>query len=122
MNIESIIYETTRDIYSIEDKLRIATIFIFCYERGGETFAELLYTDDHEAYIERIKDEYATYDIDLSVRLSDRNVRDCFNRTLRRVKEKYDADGYFRAIHDKDPFAMVIQDILLANQKMMSNG
>ena len=46
MKIEKIIYDTTRGIYSVEDKLSIATIFIFCWKLSSKYFAELLYTDN----------------------------------------------------------------------------
>lgn len=112
MEIENIIYETTREIYSVEDKLRIATIFLFCNEKDSKLFAELLYSDHHEKFIENLNDKYSEFEIDFSIRLSDRNVNNCFYRTLEKVKDKYDSDGFYKALFEKDEFALVIYDIM----------
>ena len=112
MEIENIIYDTTREIYSVEDKLRIATIFLFCNQKDSKLFAELLYTDNHEQFIDNLNTEYQEYEIDFSIRLNDRNVNNSFNKTLEKVKEKYDPDGYYKALFENDPFALVIYDIV----------
>ena len=115
MKIEAIIYETTKSIFNIEDKLRIATIFLFCFQLNAKTFAELLYTDNHELFIGKLGEHYKEYDIDLNVRLNDKNIRDCFYATLNKVKEKYDADRYYKALYENDPFAVVIDQLVNYN-------
>lgn len=111
MQIEKIIYDTTRSIYSVEDKLSISTLFIFCYKRSRKLFAELLYTDDHLSFIDKLNSEHSDYEVDFSIRLSDKNVRECFYATLEKVKEKYDDDGFYKALFEGDEFAVVIADI-----------
>jgi len=112
MEIEKIIYETTRDLLSIEDKLRIATIFLFCEKISGNLFANLLYTDNHETFIRNVELIYSEYDIDLTIRLSDKNIKKCFNATLEKVKEKEDKEGYYKALFEGDPFAVAIDEIV----------
>jgi hypothetical protein len=112
MNIDKIIYETTREIHSLEDKMSIATIFLFCYKLDGATFAELLYTDNHADFIEKLNKEHSDYGINLKIRLNDKNVSNSFYKTLEKVKEKYDANGYYKALYEGDEFAIAISDIV----------
>jgi len=112
MEIEKIIYDTTRSIYSVEDKLRIASLFLFCEKLSAKTFAELLYTNNHVQFIKNINEQFKHYDVDLNIRLNDKNIRDCFNATLKKVKEKEDMNGYYKALYNKDPFALVIDEIV----------
>lgn len=112
MQIEKIIYETTRSVSSLEDKLRIATIFIFCYKLGAKEFAELLYTNNHERFINKLEKKYQHFNISLAIEFSDKNVKSCFYKTLNKVKEKYDDDKYYKAIFEDDPFAIAIQEIV----------
>lgn len=112
MNIHSIIYETTREIYNVEDKLKIATIFLFCSQISGKKIAELLYTENHEKFISNLQSEFSEYEIDLSLKLNDKNIRNSFEKTIYKIKQKYDDDGYYQALFNKDPFAVVIDEIV----------
>ena len=112
MKIEDIIYHTTREIYNVEDKLRIATIFLFCQKLGSEKLAELLYCDCLETFIDNLNEEYIDYDVDFNIRLEDRNVSNSFFKTIDVYKEKNDKDGYLKALFNKDPFAIAIQEII----------
>ena len=75
MKIEKIIYETTREVFNLEDKLRIATIFLFCEKLGSSKLSELLYTDNHEKFILDISDEFKNYDVDFTINFSNPNVK-----------------------------------------------
>ena len=130
MNIEKIIYQTTREVYSVEDKLRIATIFLFCEKLGSLKLSELLYTDNHIKFIEEITKEYDSYDVDFSINFSNPNVKSAFYKTLDEVKKQVDNDGYLKALYEKDEFALVIHQIVNYNfnvfefrqfQKQLSN-
>ena len=112
MQIEPIIYETTRSIYSVEDKLSIAVIFVFCWKLDNKTFAEFLYTSDHEDFLKSLNDEYKDYEVDFTIRLSDKNVRECFYKTLDKVKEKYDKEGFYKALYEGDEYAIACCDIV----------
>ena len=112
MEIENIIYDTTREIYSVEDKLRIATIFLFCNEKDSKLFADLLYTKNHVKFIDSLNAKYKEYEIDFRIRLEDRNVKNSFCKTLEKVKEKYDPDGFYKALFENDPFALAVYDIV----------
>ena len=111
MNINQILIDSTRSIYSVEDKLSIATIFIFCNKVNRAVFAELLYTKDHEVFIKKLNDDYKEYEVDFSIRLHDRNVKECFYKTISKVIEKYDDDGFLKALYNKDDFAVMINKI-----------
>jgi hypothetical protein len=111
MKIEPIIYETTRQIYSVEDKLSIATIFLFCYKYDSKLFAELLYAEKHDLFISFLNHEYKEYKVDFSIKLDDKNVRNAFYETIEVVKKKYDKDGYHKALFEKDEFALVVYEL-----------
>ena len=115
MEIEKIIYETTREIYSVEDKLSIATLFIFCYKVSSIKFSELLYTKNKSKFIDELNNHYKNYEVDFKIRLDDRNIKNCFNKTLEKVIQKYDDNGFYKALFEKDPFALVICDIVNYN-------
>ena len=122
MNIEKIIYQTTREVYSVEDKLRIATIFLFCEKLGSLKLSELLYTDNHIKFIEEITKEYSSYDVDFSINFSNPNVKSAFYKTLDEVKKQVDNDGYLKALYEKDEFALVIDQIVNYNFNVFEFG
>ena len=115
MKIEPIIYETTRGIYSVEDKLSIASLILFCWKLGNKRFCELLYTDNHEKFISDLSEEYSKYEIDLSVKLADKQIRNSLIKTIEKVREKEDKDGYLKALYEGDEFALVIDEIVNYN-------
>ena len=112
MNIEPIIYETTRGIYSVEDKLSIATLILFSWKLGNRMFCKLLYTNDYEKFISDLTCEYKSYDINLKVRLEDKQISNALVRTIQKVREKYDQDGFLKALYEGDEFAMEIDKIV----------
>ena len=111
MEIEKIIYETTREIHSVENKLSIATVFIFCYKIGSLEMAELLYTNKPEEFVKNLNKTYSSFDVDFSIRFNDKNVNNSFHKTREKVREKEDANGYYKALFNKDPYAVVIANI-----------
>lgn len=115
MKIEEIIYDTTRGVLNLEDKLSIATIFLFCEKLGSKKLAELLYCDCLETFMDDIQDEYKNYDVDFTIRLEKREVHDAFFKTLDKYKEKNDSDGFLKALYNQDEFALVICDIVNYN-------
>lgn len=114
-SITNIIYQTTREINNVEDKLRIATIFLFCDKVGSVKFAELLYCDDKEKFVNDLQNEYKHYDVDFYINFSNINVKRAFEKTLEEVVKKEDVNGYYKALFEKDPFALVIQEIINYN-------
>ena len=115
MKIEPIIYETTRGIYSVEDKLSIASLILFSWKLGSKTFCELLYTDDYSKFISDLSNEYKSYDIKLTVKLEDKQIKNALIKTIAKVREKYDDNGFLKALYEGDDFAIVIDDIVNYN-------
>lgn len=112
MKIETIIYETTRGIFNVEDKLSIATVFLFCWKLSDKCFSELLYTDNPADFITSLNVEYAKYKIELTIKFSDKNIAEAFAKTRESVIEKYDRDGFYKALFHNDEYALAVQDIL----------
>lgn len=110
--IESIIYQTTREINSVEDKLRIATVFLFCDFIGSKLLSELLYAENHEKFVERLNVNYSQYEVDFTINFSNLNVKSAFYKTLNKVIEKWDENGFLKAISEKDEFALAILKIV----------
>ena len=115
MKIEPIIYETTRGIYSVEDKLSIASLILFSWKLGSRTFCELLYTTDYPKFIADLSSEYKNYDINLKVKLENKQIENALIKTIEKVREKYDDNGFFKALYDGDEFAIVIDEIVNYN-------
>lgn len=112
MNIHPIIYNTTRGIYSVEDKLSIASLILFSWKLGNKTLSKLLYTDDHKKFIDELSNEYKSYNINLSVKLEDKQIYDAFIKTIEKVREKYDSNGFLKALYEGDDYAVVIDRII----------
>lgn len=111
MKIEDIIYDTTRELFNVDDKLRIATIFLFCRSLGSETLSKLLYAKNHQKFIECIQNDYKDYEVDLLVNFQNPNIKNAFYKTLEKVKDQWDSNGFLKAISEKDPYALVICEI-----------
>ena len=112
MKIEKIIYQTARSLNNVEDKLSISVLFLFCYKESVSLFSELLYTSDHEEFIEKLNSKYSDYEVDFSVNLGNKNVSDSLLKTIEKVIEIYDRDGFYKALFEKDPFALAIEEIV----------
>lgn len=112
MRIEDIIYDTTRGVLNVEDKLRIATVFLFCDKLGSEKLSQLLYTKNHASFINDLNDEYKGYGVDFTVNFGNPNIKSAFYKTLEKVKVKWDANGFLKAIYQGDEFALVICEIV----------
>lgn len=112
MRIEDIIYDTTREVLNVEDKLRIATVFLFCDKLGNEKLSQLIYTKNHASFINELNNEYLEYGVDFILNFGNPNIRSAFYKTLEKVKEKWDANGFLKAIYEGDEFALVICEIV----------
>lgn len=115
MKIEPIIYETTRGIYSVEDKLSIASLILFSWKLGSKIFCKLLYCKDYSVFINDLSEEYKDFDINLNIRLEDKQIKNALIKTIEKVREKEDKDGYLKALSEGDKFALVIDDIVNYN-------
>lgn len=112
MRIEKIIYETTREVFNVEDKLRIATVFLFCEHLGSKKLSDLIYAKNHASFIEGLNNEYLDYEVDFTINFNNPNVKGAFSKTLEKVKEKWDSNGFLKALSEGDEFALVISEIV----------
>lgn len=111
MKIEDIIYDTTREVSSIEDKLRIATIFLFCRELGNRELSDFLYSKNHPKFIDQLNSKYANYNVDFTINFKNKNVKNAFYTTLNKVIKEWDNNGFLKAISEGDELALVICEI-----------
>lgn len=112
MKIEKIIYQTARSLNNVEDKLSISVLFLFCYKESVSLFSELLYTSNHKQFIEKLNSKYSDYKVDFSVNLENKNVNEAFCKTLEKVIEIYDKEGFYKALYEGDEFALAIEGII----------
>lgn len=112
MKIEDIIYETTRGLLNLEDKLRIGTIFLFCKEQGSERLSQLLYAKDHSQFIDDLNREYEQFGVDFTINFQNENIKSAFYETLEKVKGKWDANGFLKAIAEGDEYALAICKVI----------
>jgi len=95
-------------VFDVTGKINIATIFLFCYQKGAMEFAELLYCDNKEEFIKSLNEQYKEYEIDFSINLQDRNINSAFHKTIEKVKQVFDKDGFHKAVFERDEYALVI--------------
>lgn len=112
MNIQPILYETTRNLYNLEDKLSIAVLILFSWKLGSKTFSNLLYTKNLKKFIKSLNKEYKDYEVNLDVRINDQGVKDALIKTIDKVRQTEDKDGYLKALFENDEFALVIDDLV----------
>ena len=111
MKIEKIIYQTTRELNTVQEKLSITNIFLFCYQYDDIVFSNLLYSKNKETFIANLMEELKDYDVNLKVDFSHPNIKSAFNKTLEEVIEKYDENGYYKALHYRDAWAQMCYEI-----------
>ena len=109
MNIHKIIYDNTRQLLNVEQKINIATIILFCYQKDAKLFAELLYCDDKKEFIHKLNNNF---DFDFELKLDDVNVKNSFFDTIKAVKKIEDKDGFYRAVYDNDELALSTIEIV----------
>lgn len=112
MNTHAIIYDTCREVFNVEDKIRISSIFIFCYKLGAREFSEILYTPEPKNYIAELQERYKEYDIDLTVNFDNPNAKNAFFKTSEALAKKMDTDGFYKAIYNKDELALAVVEII----------
>ena len=110
-NVTNIVYNTTRGIYSIEDKLSIVTVLLFCIKSSSKDFAKLMYTKNHESFIQELNSKYEKFDVDFTINFQNKLIKDCFLKTIDEVRKVYDKDGFHKALFEGDKYAEAIVEI-----------
>lgn len=111
MKIEKIIYNTTRGLTHVQEKLDIATIVLFSYKYDDKDFAELLYCENKEQFIRNLEAKINLEGIKWNIDFTRSEVRQAFKNTLEEVKKQYDDLGYYKALYEGDGFAKVTYEV-----------
>lgn len=114
--IEKILYDSTRFLHGVEDRLRIATPFIFTYKIGSVLFAEMLYGNP-KSVISDLQETYKSYEVDFEINLNNKSVSDCFYKTRSEIILKFDSKGFYKALFEGDEFALAIVEITETKMK-----
>lgn len=110
--MHNILYHQSRGLTDLTDKLSIASIFIFCEQSDAYDYAELLYGNNPENFIAELNDRYKEYEIDFTVRFERGNVKDAFDSVREAVKKKFDSNGFYKALYERDEFAIVTLELV----------
>lgn len=120
-----LIYDNLRSVFNTSDKLNISNIVCVAQFDHIE-FAELLYSEkDLRYWIEKtnvfFKDALQTDDLLIEM-FVDNNINDCFKNLKKALKEYFEFDGYFKALHEKDELAIATWEITKVIEKNDYNG
>ena len=74
-----------------------------------------MYTKDYSGLIADLSEEYKDYDVKLKIRLEDRQINNALTKTIEKVREKEDADGYLKALYEGDKYAIYIDELVNYN-------
>ena len=114
MDFHKIIYETTRAL-NVQDKISIASLFIFAQNIDDKIFADLLYSENYEKNITELNENYNFY---FKINLKNAAVREAIQKTAIKLQKNFDEDKYYLALHNNDPFALAIADIVSIYKKL----
>ena len=110
--IEEIINHTGRNLINIDEKVFLASMFIFAYGYSTKEFAEILYSD-YEKYIENIHNRpIFEYLGDIEYLFRKKEFKEAFIETQKKCIEKYDEDNLYKAVLEGDEYALSICGIL----------
>ena len=111
MKIEKIIYHTTRELNTVQEKLDITTVVLFSYKYDDKVFADLLYSKDKEKFVRRLEKEVNLEGIKWDIDFTRKEVLNALLSTIEEIKKKYDDLGYYKALHEGDEFAKVAYEM-----------
>ncbi len=120
-----ILYDELRSVLNTTDKIYISNIVLIAQFDHIE-FAELLYSEkDLRYWIEKtnvfFKDAMQTEDLLIEMYV-DNNINNCFTNLKKALKEYFEFDGYFKALHEKDELAIATWEITKVIEKNNYNG
>lgn len=110
--IVGIMDDSCRNLRNIEDKIKVSSTFIFCYNDSIE-FANLLYTDDLDGFFEDLLSRYneVVEFIDLRKSLEDKEFKRAFDETRQECIKKFDSNFFYKSIFEKDEWALACVNI-----------
>ncbi len=115
-----ILYNELRSVLNVDDKIYISNIVCIA-QYDHIKFADLLYgSGDLRYWInktnEYFKRETNTEDTLIEMFVNE-NVNQCFNNLKKALKEYFEFDGYFKALHEKDEYALATWEITKMAEK-----
>ena len=120
----SALYDNLRGIHNVSEKIAISNIVLTTYF-DGKVFAELLYgTHDlaywHSRINEYFQEQLSTADNVLpSVHLGE-NEKNCFRNVIVSCRKIFDDDGYYKALHEGDTFAVAVYEVCQSFSQLRS--
>ena len=118
--IEDIIYHTTRGVIGVTDKLDVAVLFLYAFKHSMEALAELMYSKNTQSFIDKHNKILSDYGISLNVNMKDSSIREAVNLTIKDVRKHWDDEGFYKALYDRDPFAIACLEVAEAFEGMSS--
>ena len=110
--LNAILYENTRQLHSIDEKLGIASIILLA-KCDSMIYSKFIYSNqNYDSLVEAVQNMTAGYDIDF-YELST-NKKDLVNDVLSTIKNELkllDNDKYYENLHNKDEFAVACYEV-----------
>ena len=116
------LYDNLRGIHNVSEKIAISNIILTAYY-DNKVFAELLYGAPDLAYWHGRVNSYfqerlSTADNVLpSVHLGE-NEKNCFRNVVASCRKIFDDDGYYKALHEGDEFAVIVYEVCRSFNQM----
>ena len=116
------VYNNLRAIPNMTDKLAITNIFLTAYH-DVKMFADLLYGgNDLQYWLDRINDFFMqsidTTDKLLRISTITFNENNCFRDMVKESRKAFDDDGYYKALHEGDEYAIAVYEVCKVVEKI----
>ncbi len=124
-NYCKILSNNLRGVINMSDKLNISNIVTIA-QCDHRQFADLIYGEKNlKHWIDKtnafFKNQMQTEDLFIEIFIND-NVENCFNNLRKALKEFFEFYGYFKALYEKDEFAIATWEITKVIEKNDYNG
>ena len=70
-----------------------------------------MYTKNYSGLIASLSEEYKDYDVKLTIRLVDPQIKNALIKTIEKVREKEDANGYLKALYEGRKDALQVYEM-----------
>jgi len=122
MDFHKIIYDSCRDLINLSDKINVSSLFLYCQKKNRKTYADLLYSENVSKFFEQLhidfENEYPDFANELKresrlvyLDYTRGDIYEAIIKTRNRIITNLD-NGYLKALHENDPFAIQICQII----------